>query len=176
MTLKKVWENEWSLGETRGGRDMAQMNVVKTVIIHFLILLMAAGCASSRSGKVYSRDEARKPHTVKMGTVESVGEVEIEGTKSTLGVVAGGILGGVVGSSIGHGSGTAIAIAVGAIAGGAAGGAVEEQSTRRDGLEITVRLEDGKTIAIVQEADESFNVGDPVRVLTAPDGTTRVRH
>ena len=58
---------------------MAQMNVVKTVIIHFLILLMAAGCASSRSGKVYSRDQARKPHTVKMGTVERVGGWKLKG-------------------------------------------------------------------------------------------------
>ena len=111
-----------------------------------------------------------------MDTVEKVAAVKIEGTKSALGVVAEGVLGGIVGSSIGHGAGTALAVAVGALAGGAAGGAVEKGATREDGLEITVRLQDGEGIAVVQEAGENFDVGDTVRVLSSPDGTTRVRH
>ncbi|MFH1243158.1 MAG: hypothetical protein V1689_12455 [Pseudomonadota bacterium] len=154
---------------------MSRIIVCKAVAIPFLILLMAGGCASSRSGKAYSRDEARKAHTVEMGTVEKVGEVEIEGTKSAVGVVAGGVLGGAVGSTIGHGSGSVIAATVGAIAGGVAGGAVEEQSTRTKGLEITIKLDTGKRVVIVQEADEAFKAGDRVSVLTGPDGTVRVR-
>ena len=48
--------------------------------------------------------------------------------------------------------------------------------TQRKALEITVKLDSGQTLAIVQEADETFNVGDRIRVLTASDGTKRVRH
>jgi len=44
-------------------------------------LLALGGCASSLSGDVYSRDDARAPQTVRMGTVESVRLVQIEGTK-----------------------------------------------------------------------------------------------
>jgi outer membrane lipoprotein SlyB len=37
-------------------------------------------------------------------------------------------------------------------------------------------MEDGSTVSIVQEADEYFAAGDRVRVLTAGDGSARVRH
>jgi outer membrane lipoprotein SlyB len=65
---------------------------------------------------------------------------------------------------------------VGAIAGAAAGSAVEEGVTRKQGLEITVRLDNGTLLAVVQEADVTFQVGDAVKVLTGSDGTTRVTH
>jgi hypothetical protein len=35
-------------------------------------------------------------------------------------------------------------------------------------------LDNGDTIAIIQEADEVFEVGDQVRVLMRPDGSARV--
>jgi len=110
-----------------------------------------------------------------MGTVQRVELVQIEGTKTPLGVIAGGALGAVLGSSTSHDSGSVIAGTAEAIAGGLAGGAVEEEVTKKDGIEITVELDNGKTLAVVQEADESFQVGERVRVLTGPDGTTRVK-
>ncbi len=139
-----------------------------------IMCFIAAGCASSRSGAVYSRDQVRKAQTVQMGTVEMVRQVKIEGTKSVVGPLAGAAAGGVVGSTIGHGSGRTVATVLGALAGGAAGAAVEEAVTKKDGLEITVKLDSGETIAVVQEADIPFAVGDRVRILTASDGTTRV--
>src|SRR3990172_6021332 len=50
--------------------------------------------------------------------------------------------------------------------GGAAGAAAEEGLTKRQGVEVTVRLEDGKIISVVQQAEpnETFAVGDKVRV------------
>lgn len=45
----------------------------------------------------------------------------------------------------------------------------------QNGIEITVRLDSGRLIAITQAADESFRVGDRVRVLSG-GGTTRVSH
>lgn len=136
--------------------------------------LVMAGCASSRSGEVYSRDQARRAQTVQLGTVEFVKSVQIEGTKSGLGTAAGGIAGGIAGSTIGGGRGSTLAALGGAIVGAVAGTAGEEALTRRDGLEITVKLDSGGVIAAVQEADVMFAVGDRVRVLTGPDGTVRV--
>jgi outer membrane lipoprotein SlyB len=143
-------------------------------IIPFL-LIITSGCASSRSGEVYSRDQARKTQTVRMGTVEVVRPVQIEGTKSFVGPAAGAAAGGAVGSTIGRGSGKTVATVLGAIAGGVAGGAAEEHITKKDGLEITVKLDNGDVIVVVQEADVQFAVGERVRVLRGNDGTTRVR-
>lgn len=140
----------------------------------FAMMIMVSSCASSRSGQVYSRDNARKAQTVENGTVESVKEVLIEGTKTPAGTIAGGVAGGVVGSTVGSGSGRRIATVLGALAGAAAGTAAEEGLTRRQGLEIVVAKDNGETIVVVQEADVLFAPGDRVRIIRAPDGTTRV--
>lgn len=137
--------------------------------------LMLVGCASSNSGGVYSRDEARKVQTVKTGVVEGVRQVKLEGTKSPVGTIAGGAVGGIAGGSIGGGRGSAIAAVIGAVAGGLAGSALEEGVTRKDGLEITVKLDGGGLIAIVQEADESFNIGEKVRIIEN-GANSRVSH
>ena len=150
------------------------MRVSKLLFVAFISILLAA-CASSNSGSVYKRDDARKVQTVKTGVVESVRTVKLEGTKSPVGTVAGGAVGGIAGSSIGHGRGSAIGAVIGAVAGGVAGSAVEEVATRKDGLEITVKLDGGGMIAIVQEADEEFHPGDKVRIVENAD-TSRVTH
>ena len=150
------------------------MKTTKLLIAAFLSILLAA-CASSNSGSVYSRDEARKVQTVKTGVVESVRPVKLEGTKSPVGTIAGGAIGGIAGSSIGGGRGSAIAAVIGAVVGGLAGSAAEEGITRKDGLEITVKLDGGGMIAIVQEADDMFKAGEKVRIVEN-GGTSRVSH
>jgi outer membrane lipoprotein SlyB len=80
----------------------------------------------------------------------------------------------IAGGTIGGGSGKGVARAAGAVGGAAAGAAVEEKSTRQTGLEITVKLDNGQVIAVVQAADEQFDEGDRVRVLRRPDGSARV--
>jgi outer membrane lipoprotein SlyB len=137
--------------------------------------LMLVGCASSNSGAVYSRDEARKVQTVKTGVIEGVRQVKLEGTKSPIGTIAGGAVGGIAGGSIGGGRGSAIAAVIGAVAGGLAGSALEEGVTRKDALEITVKLDGGGLIAIVQEADEPFNIGEKVRIIENGENS-RVSH
>jgi len=136
--------------------------------------LALTGCASSRSGEVYSRDEARQVQTVETGTVESVKQIMIEGTKTPIGTAAGGVAGGVLGSTVGSGSGRTVATVLGALAGAAGGTAVEEGITRRQGLEIIVNKDSGQTIVVVQEADVMIAAGDRVRIITSSNGTVRV--
>lgn len=137
--------------------------------------LILGGCASSKSGSAYSRGQTRQEQTVRNGTVESVRPVQIEGTKTPIGSVAGGAVGGVAGSTVGSGKGSVIAAILGSVAGGVAGAATEEVVTRRDGLEIMVKLDSGNTIAITQEADENFLPGERVHVLSG-GGVSRVAH
>ncbi|OYY96270.1 MAG: hypothetical protein B7X95_04060 [Methylophilaceae bacterium 17-44-8] len=150
------------------------MHYVKFVSVMLASLVLIA-CASSNSGSVYKREDARKVQTVKTGIVESVRQVKLEGTKSPVGTVAGGAIGGIAGSSIGGGRGSAIAAVIGAVAGGLAGSAAEEVVTRKDGIEITVKLDGGGLIAIVQEADETFQLGEKVRIVENGE-TSRVSH
>lgn len=138
--------------------------------------LLMGGCASSLSGSAYSRTQAREAQTVQVGTVESVRDVMIEGTKTPIGAATGAALGGLAASNIGGGRGKAAATIGGVVLGGLAGAAAEEGITRRRGLEIVVRLDSGRTVAVTQEADELFRPGERVRVLSAYDGTTRVTH
>lgn len=143
-----------------------------------LILGMAVvigGCASSKSGDTYSREEARRVQTVHMGTVESTRLVKIEGTKSGVGAGAGAVVGAVAGSSTGQGKGSTIGTVLGAVAGGVVGAAAEEGFTRENGMEITVRLDNGRLISVVQTGNEQFRVGDHVRILDI-EGETRITH
>jgi outer membrane lipoprotein SlyB len=147
--------------------------------IRAAVLLLAAtvvaGCAQGLGGGSYSREEARREQNVRMGVVESVRQVQIEGTRTIVGPAAGAVVGGIAGSSIGGGRGSDIAAVLGAVAGGVAGQAIEQGTTRRTGVEVTVKLDSGALVAIVQEADETFKAGERVRILS--DGrTSRVTH
>ncbi|MBU1195632.1 MAG: glycine zipper 2TM domain-containing protein [Proteobacteria bacterium] len=154
------------------------MKNIKNSVVVFCLMAMVSifvsGCASSRSGQVYSRDEARQVQTVETGIVESVKQVLIEGTKTPVGTAAGGVAGGVLGSTVGSGSGRTLATVFGALAGAAAGTVAEEGITRKQGLEIVVKKDDGQTIVVVQEADMVINPGDRVRIITSSQGATRV--
>ncbi|MEH6366604.1 MULTISPECIES: glycine zipper 2TM domain-containing protein [Pseudomonas] len=141
------------------------------------VALTLGGCASSLTGDTYSRDEARAVQTVRLGTIESLRPVKIEGTKTPIGSGAGAIAGGVAASSIGHGTGSAVAAVIGAVAGGLLGAAAEEGLTRTQGVEITVREDDGSMRAYVQEVEENeiFRVGERVRIMSV-NGNSRVTH
>jgi len=119
--------------------------VAATIGLTAIALLGA--CASGVGGDDYSRDQTRREQTVRLGVVDSVREVKIDGTRSGVGAVAGGV----------------------------AGQAAEQGATRQTGLEITVLLDGGRLIAVTQAADETFKPGDRVRILS--DGaTSRVTH
>ena len=150
------------------------MTRAKFVAAAALIGLVGVGCESKTSSRVYPRAQAQTVYTVDEGKVIYVRPVEIEGSVTGLGAVAGGVMGYVVGGTIGEGSGQNVAEAGGAIGGALAGAAIEEKASHQAGLEITVQLDSSQVVAVVQAADESFEVGDRVRLLRRPDGSARV--
>jgi len=142
----------------------------------FLIPVALAGCAGGKGSDDYERAETRRIYEVKMGVVESVRAVKLEGTGSGVGTAAGAAVGGIAGSGAGHGKGSAVGAVIGAVIGGIGGAAAEEGITRKAGQEITVRLDSGRTIAVVQEdTGEKFAQGDRVRLLES-GGQARVTH
>ncbi len=150
--------------------------------IKFLVVIGAVaivsqmtGCASpGLGGGNYSRAQVRGEQTVRLGVVENVRDVAIDARDTGTGTLAGAAIGGIAGSTIGGGykANSAGAIA-GAVIGGIIGSAVEKDANDRKGVEVTVRVEGGKLIAVTQEKDEEFRVGDKVRILSG-QGATRV--
>ena len=142
-----------------------------STVIALALITLVTGCASpGLGGGSYSREQARREQTVRMGYVESVRDVKLEGTRSGVGAATGAVAGGIAGSTVGHNRGSALAAIAGAVIGGVAGQAVEQHATGRQGVEITVKLDNGQMVAIMQEADETFRPGDRVRILS--DGAT----
>ena len=146
----------------------------------FACSLIMTGCAyNSSSADVYTASQAQREATVRMGTVDSVRAVKISsnnGQPSGLGAIGGGALGAVAGSAIGGGRGSIVTGIIGGIAGAVAGNAVENGTAVRDGVEITVRLDNGDMRAITQSATgEIFIAGERVRLLS-DSGVTRVTH
>ncbi len=123
------------------------------------------GCANrSLSSQTFPASGAQTVWNVEYGEVVDVRPADVEGEISLLGVL--------VGSAVGHAVGTEVsnsnnAGAVGAVAGAAAGAAIEQAVTDRSAQQITVDLDSGSTVAIVQDDQEQFQNGERVRVLTA---------
>ena len=136
---------------------------------------LLAGCAYRAGSADYRGYEVRGEQSVRFGVVESVREVKIDPRETGVGTAAGAVLGGMAGSHAGGGTGQAAGAIGGAILGGIIGQNVEKSANERTGVEVTVLLDTGKYIAVVQEADEAFRAGDRVRILSGR-GTTRVTH
>lgn len=139
------------------------------------LLASLAGCAMPMSGDVYSRNDAMQMQTVQYGTIESLRGVQIAGSNSPVGAIGGAVVGGLLGSGVGGGLGRDLATVGGAIGGGLVGNAIENRATQQNGVEIVVRLDNGRTVSIVQPVGaQIFSLGQRVQVITAPNGTSRV--
>lgn len=152
------------------------MRQLKALVALLIVGLALAGCAPTYGGGTYKGGQTRMAHTVQYGTVEQISDAVIEDSPSGLGALGGAIVGGVLGNLIGGGKGRVLTTLGGAAAGGAAGYAGEKTVNTKKAIEITVRLENGRVMSVVQEPDEIFAVGERVRILTGNDGSARVRH
>ncbi len=143
------------------------------VIMAFLV----AGCASQTGGSV-SSSQARTAQTVSFGTITHLAPAFIEDNPSGLGTAGGAVVGGVAGSTLGRGNGRVLTTLGGAVIGGLVGTGIERSMNSRDAIDITVRLENGQSISVVQELgaeERGMVVGDRVRVMHGADGSARVR-
>lgn len=139
-------------------------------------LLGLGGCAyPGHGGADYRGYQTGAEQSVRFGVVESVRVVRIDAPQTGVGTASGAVLGGIAGSNVGSGSGSAAAAVAGALIGGIIGSHIEADANAGNGIEITVLLDGGRYIAVVQAPDEAFRIGDRVRVLSG-QGITRVAH
>lgn len=146
------------------------------IVIAAVAVAGLGGCAyPGYGGADYRGYQTGTEQSVRFGVVESVRVIRIDAPQTGVGATSGAILGGIAGSNVGGGSGAAAAAVAGALLGGIIGSHVEADANAGNGIEITVLLDGGRYIAVVQAADEVFRVGDRVRVLSG-QGITRVAH
>src|SRR5699024_3608305 len=152
----RVGRAAWRLAPGLWGRHISGGMVMRTrnlagVFLVLMVSLLLGACASSQSGASYNRNEARAMQEVDVGRVVADKPATIEGTKSGAGTRAGGVRGGIAGSGAGGGTGRALSTAAGAVVGAMAGSAAEEGVTRAQGLQLIVKPDSGRTIAVVQK-------------------------
>jgi len=151
------------------------MNSLKNCALLLVAAVLAGACAYPAGTRDYHGYQVMGEQSVRFGVVESVRDVRLHAGESGVGTVGGAALGGLAGSTVGGGNGQVAGAIGGAILGGLIGSNVERSANERQGLEITVHLDSGQYVSIVQEADEAFRPGDRVRILSGR-GSTRVTH
>ncbi len=141
-----------------------------------LLPLTLGACSIMPSSNTYTTAQAGTLQEVKFGTVIGLRNVMIREDNAETGKVAGGVIGGVAGNDLGQGKGQIIGSVAGAVIGGTVGIALDRSIQSKPGVEITVRLDDERTVAIAQLADENFSIGEKVKLLTSQDGKARITH
>ncbi len=149
-----------------------KIRVLPRVVLFGGLAAAFAGCTFPSSSTIYDRRTAGRSMTVETGDVLAVREVQISGRTTIIGVGGGGLVGGAAASG-GSGVGGAVAQAAGAVGGAIVGEAVEEVATRKSAQEITIKMSNGDTVAVVQETamEGKIAVGERVQVLQGGGGT-----
>ena len=140
-----------------------------------LACVLLSGCAYHAGSADYRGYEAMGEMTVRFGVVEAVRDIRIRPVNTGVGSTAGAFIGGIAGSHVGGGSGEIVGAIAGTLLGSIIGYNAEQAANDLPGVEVTVLLDGGRYIAVVQGQGEVFRTGDRVRVLTGRD-TVRVTH
>ena len=149
--------------------------LIGTAAIILASALALGGCAYNAGSADYRAYETQGEQSVRFGVVETVRPVRIQPANTGVGGTAGAFAGGIAGSTVGGGNGQIVGALAGTILGAIIGSNIEQQSNEIPGVEVTVLLDSGKYIAVVQGADEAFRSGDRVRILSGRNAT-RVTH
>ena len=132
-------------------------------------LAAGAGCVSKSTLPVYDSSQVGNAITSERGEILSVRDVLIKAPSQSAGNTGmGARIGSAAGRSAVMGAPGAIVGAVGAVVGEAAGAMVGATADDKMGEEITVLVEGGKTITIVQERGDGLPLaaGEKVRLVT----------
>lgn len=139
------------------------------------VLVLAGGCADTTGARYGATDtttygapiydDIRRP-VAYTGYVVDIEPVRVErGFKFGVGSVIGAVAGGLLGSQIGEGAGNTAATIAGAAAGGVAGTAAESRLSTQTASRITVDLQGGGTVTIVQPTDPQLHRGMRVAIV-----------
>ncbi len=141
------------------------MDRIRNQILLVVFILFFAGC-SLHSGSTYERGEMGQPQFFSKGVILSVRDVNVKGTQSGVGAIAGATAGGLAGSKIGGDPVTsAIGAVGGAVVGGLAGAKTEEVVMGGSASEFIIQPDSGEPFSVVQTNEEELQAGERVLIL-----------
>lgn len=152
------------------------MKLLYTLILSALLIGCIGPNPYGASNQQYSSSEANQRLQVSNGIIIDLQAVTIDSEGNVVGKIAGGLIGGIAGSSVGGGRGSSAAAIAGAVVGGIIGSKADALYTQENGVQITVQMNNGDVLSIVQEVNENvlFRKGDHVTLVRSAAGKTRV--
>lgn len=148
---------------------------MKRAISAIAVAAFLAGCSAPTSQRYDSGDVGRPIETTQ-GAVVSSRVVEISGDTRNVGPIAGGAAGAAATGLAYGGRGSGWAAILGGLIGAGAGYVIESSARSREGIEYIVRMNDGRTVTLVQNRQkEEQPIADGTPVLVQISGRyTRV--
>lgn len=149
------------------------------IILVFLIVATVAGGCASYGGPRYGEraapvTNAGEPETARHGRITALETVQVDKDyQFGVGTVIGAVAGGILGHQFGGGSGKTLLTIAGTLAGAAAGTAAESKMKKQDAQQVTVAMQSGGSVTIVQPVDSRLTNGMNVRI-TGGGETARV--
>ena len=147
------------------------VNMIRyTISVLFIITFLAAGCADTGGAKYGEQaapvSSAGESETARYGRVTAIETVQVDKDyKFGVGTVVGAVAGGILGHQFGGGSGQTLLTIAGTLAGAAAGTAAESKMNKQNAQKVTVKMQSGGSVTIVQPVDSSLRNGMNVRVI-----------
>jgi len=129
----------------------------KVVYISLVAVLMLSGCATN-NGPEYDGNNYNQIKQQEIGTVQYARPVVV--SDNGTGKFLGAIVGAVLGSTMGRGRGTTLTTLGGGLLGGYAG----NQVNKANAYELTIKLDDGRTIVTVVKG-KGYRAGDRVQII-----------
>jgi len=155
---------------------MKKLTLLVFIVVNAALL---CSCAQNVSPNTYTTGEVGVVSRVKHGIIIAKRVIDID-NKSGLGGPTGVAGGAVAGSMIGASSNTSAHIlggVGGAVVGGVVGHAVDKAVNHHAGYEYIIKLDDGKTVSVVQEKSVQLTLKQHVLVIygamtrVVPDNT-----
>ena len=147
------------------------MNFQKALVATAFAVVLS-GCGSDFSGNRYDQAQVGEVSQTTNGVVTSLRRVELKPDTSIAGTALGAAGGALLGSMIGGGKQKLLTGAAGAVAGGVAGNAIASRA--EDGIEYTVKLDNGSVVTIAQGTSPAISVGQKVYIVHSQKGRSRV--
>lgn len=140
-----------------------------------MVVVLASACTTPTTSRYDSSDVGRPIETTP-GAVVSSRVVEISGDSRAVGPLAGGAAGAAATGLAYGGRGSGFAAILGGLLGAGAGYLIESSARDREGIEYIVRMDDGRTVTLVQNRqDDEMPLPDGSPVLVQISGSyTRV--
>lgn len=135
---------------------------------------LAAAAAAMLASVALAQAPAQAPAAAKCtdcGVVQSVRFVEVKGSSSGVGMVAGGVLGGVLGHQIGGGTGKTVATIAGAAGGAYVGNEVEKKKNTKGQWNVVIKMDGGQQRTFVYTNQPTVHDGERVKLI---DGGRRL--